>query len=93
MINLRYHVVSLVAVFLALAIGIAVGASVINQGLVQQQEDQLATIERNLDAKNNSISQLRRQVNAEQSYTKSAEPRLLAGHLAHSQVEIGRAHV
>ena len=86
MINLRYHVVSLVAVFLALAIGIAVGASVINQGLVQQQQAQLATIERNLDAKNNTISQLRRQVNAEQSYTELAEPRLLAGHLANSQV-------
>lgn len=86
MINLRYHVVSLVAVFLALAIGIAVGASVINQGLVQQQQDQLATIERNLDAKNDTISQLRRKVNAEQSYTELAEPRLLAGHLANSQV-------
>ena len=86
MINLRYHVVSLVGVFLALAIGIAVGASVINQGLVQQQQDRLATIERNLDAKNSTIGSLRRQVNAGEAYQEQAEAPLLAGHLAGSQV-------
>ncbi len=44
MINFRYHVVSLVAVFMALAIGVALGAGVLGQGinegiLVQAQQD------------------------------------------------------
>lgn len=34
MINLRYHIVSLVAVFLALAIGIVVGSTVLKEGTV-----------------------------------------------------------
>ncbi len=44
MINFRYHVVSLVAVFMALAVGVALGAGVLGQGinegiLVQAQQD------------------------------------------------------
>ena len=37
MINLRYHIVSLVAVFLALALGIVVGSTVLNEGTVAVQ--------------------------------------------------------
>lgn len=35
MINLRYHIVSLVAVFLALALGVVAGTTVVDQGLVR----------------------------------------------------------
>ena len=34
MINLRYHIVSLVAVFLALAIGVVVGSTALKEGTV-----------------------------------------------------------
>ena len=34
MISLRYHIVSLVAVFLALALGIVVGSTVLQEGTV-----------------------------------------------------------
>ncbi|HEX9774846.1 MAG TPA: copper transporter [Actinomycetota bacterium] len=40
MINLRYHIVSLVAVFLALAIGVIAGTTVIDQGVVQLLRNQ-----------------------------------------------------
>ena len=39
MINFRYHIVSLMAVFIALSVGIAVGVSLspsVDQGLLQQ---------------------------------------------------------
>lgn len=36
MINFKYHIVSLVAVFMALAIGIALGAGLVGQGLNEQ---------------------------------------------------------
>ena len=36
MINFRYHVVSLVAIFLALGVGIIMGSTVIDQGIVNQ---------------------------------------------------------
>ncbi|MFA5889433.1 MAG: copper transporter [Actinomycetota bacterium] len=35
MINLRYHIVSLIAVFLALALGVIAGTTVVDQGLVR----------------------------------------------------------
>jgi hypothetical protein len=37
LINLRYHIVSLVAVFLALALGMVVGSTVLNEGTAQVQ--------------------------------------------------------
>ena len=86
MINLRYHVVSLVGVFLALAIGIAVGASVINQGLVQQQQARLARIERNLDGRDRTINNLRGKLASSDSLYTKAEPLLLAGHLADTSI-------
>ena len=40
MLNFRFHVVSLVAVFLALAIGIIMGSTVIDRALVDTLEEQ-----------------------------------------------------
>ncbi len=54
MVNFRFHLVSLTAVFLALAAGIAIGAGVVDRATVDQIERQLAQVEAN-----------RRQTNAE----------------------------
>lgn len=40
MINFRYHVISLIAVFLALAIGVIMGSAVIDRAIVDRLEDQ-----------------------------------------------------
>ena len=45
MLNLRYHIVSLVAVFLALGIGVIVGVTVINHGIVDQLQKRLDGVE------------------------------------------------
>ena len=44
MINFRYHLVSLTAVFLALAIGIAMGATVVDQATVKRAANQLESV-------------------------------------------------
>ena len=41
MINLRYHIVSVVAVFLALGIGLALGSTFVDSILVNELEDQV----------------------------------------------------
>jgi len=46
MLNLRYHVVSLVAVFLALGIGVIMGVTVINRGIVDQLRNRLDSVEK-----------------------------------------------
>ena len=38
MINFRFHVVSLIAIFLALALGVVIGAGVIDRGVVDTLE-------------------------------------------------------
>ena len=46
MINFRFHIVSLVAVFLALALGIVIGSTVIDRAIVDNLNDRLDTIKR-----------------------------------------------
>ncbi|MCU1461541.1 MAG: hypothetical protein JWO37_1616 [Acidimicrobiales bacterium] len=50
MVNLRYHVVSLVAVFLALGVGIVVGSTVIKQGELKTITDRQNRLERDLNS-------------------------------------------
>jgi hypothetical protein len=49
MINFRFHVVSLIAIFLALALGVVIGAGVIDRGVVDALNTRLDTVERNSD--------------------------------------------
>lgn len=49
MLNFRFHIVSLVAVFLALAIGIIMGSTVIDRALVDTLEDQQQSLRADLD--------------------------------------------
>ena len=44
MINLRYHIVSVVAVFLALGIGLALGSTFVDSILVNELEDEIFTV-------------------------------------------------
>jgi len=50
MINFRYHVVSLAAVFLALATGIVLGSTVIDQGFTKRLQDQANSLDNRLGA-------------------------------------------
>ncbi len=59
MINIRYHIITLVAVFLALAVGIVAGSTVIQQSLVNNLEDNLDRVEQtlqDLESKNRDLS-------------------------------------
>ncbi len=50
MINLRYHIVSITAVFLALAIGVVMGTSFLGKATVDQLKTQIGKAERRSDA-------------------------------------------
>lgn len=50
MVNLRYHIVSIVAVFLALAIGLALGSTFVDSVLVSNLESQVDQLEADTDA-------------------------------------------
>lgn len=49
MINFRYHVVSILAVFLALAIGTVMGASFVGRGVIDRLNDRITSVRKNAD--------------------------------------------
>ena len=62
-INIRYHIITLVAVFLALAVGIVAGSTVIQQSLVNSLETQRRrNIEKSLDDLEKRNSELSEEV-------------------------------
>jgi hypothetical protein len=63
-ISFRFHLVSLVAVFFALGLGVLAGTTVINQGIVNQLEGQTAEFERRTVQAEEQVEQLQVQVAA-----------------------------
>src|SRR5262245_21427563 len=61
MINFRFHLASLIAIFLALALGVVVGAGVIDRGVVDTLNSGLDSVE----AKSNRISSENSQLRAD----------------------------
>lgn len=86
MINLRFHIVSLVAVFLALAIGIAVGATVVDQGLVSQSQRRISSLDQTLQDRAASIKKLRAEQGHAEKFAAEAEPRMVRARLAATPV-------
>jgi hypothetical protein len=81
MINIRYHIISLVAVFLALGVGVALGSAFIDTAVVGQLEaniDTLSAQKNELQAEN---ARMQAQLDAVEQLGLDAGRELLAGHL------------
>ena len=63
MINFRYHVVSLTAVFLALAIGLVVGTAALNGPVADSLEDQVNALSKDNSNLRDQVNQYRDEVN------------------------------
>ena len=81
MINLRYHIVSLVAVFLALGLGIVMGTTVIDRVTVDALNDRLDTVQRSQGAIRDENGRLKTQVDQGQDFAVATRDQLLRGHL------------
>jgi hypothetical protein len=58
MINFRFHIASLIAIFLALALGVVMGSTVIDRAIVDGLRSRINTVEDNVDrerARNNDL--------------------------------------
>ncbi|KUK40462.1 MAG: hypothetical protein XD69_1489, partial [Clostridia bacterium 62_21] len=95
-IDLRYHIVSLVAVFLALGIGILVGSTVLGgDTLVKQQEELASRLEQHLEGLRRENDALRAELNraeAEQQrfndFAREVLPLLVADRLKGMQIAV-----
>lgn len=88
MIDFRYHIVSLVAVFLALALGLFLGSTTLQSTVTHSLQHQADTVRANnhdLETKN---SQLTNQIRAEQSFDNAVESYAVAGKLIDAGVAV-----
>jgi hypothetical protein len=90
-INFRYHVVSIVAVFLALAIGIVLGSTELRGTAFNALTRTSNTLNNELNAKKAQVSALNQLVNADEAFAQAAEPQLLHGLLAGQRVVLVNA--
>ena len=81
MINLRYHIVSLVAVFLALGLGIVMGSTVIDRVTVDALSNQLEDVRRSVGDTRAELGRLGDQVAHGQAFAETTRDELLRGHL------------
>jgi hypothetical protein len=75
MISFRFHLVSLVAVFMALGLGVVAGTTVLNRGIVAQLEQRTEDLEDQSRRNETEIAQLRQ-------YSESTLGHLLSGRLS-----------
>ena len=81
MINFRFHIVSLIAVFLALAVGIVFGATVVNNVIVDRLNDRIDTVEDNANRRKAESDELRSEVGRLQGYIDGTKDFAVAGRL------------
>jgi len=85
-INFRYHVVSLTAVFLALAIGLVVGTAALNGPVSDSLRYQLDALKKDNSNKRDQVDQYRDQINRSQDFATQIAPTLLNGKLTGRRV-------
>jgi hypothetical protein len=80
-INLRYHIVSIVAVFLALAVGVVMGSTVIARSELDLLKNRQDDLENKNDQVSREIVELQAQNDALRKFQQEAENPLLMGDL------------
>lgn len=91
MIDFRYHLVSIVAIFLALTVGIVLGSTVLQEPLIRSAEETTAQLRRsNEEVRRENIGLLQRQAGYD-AFVAAAGPQLLRGMLAGERVVIVEA--
>ena len=86
MIDFRYHLVSIIAVFLALAVGIVVGTAALNGPIQTNLNNNLSRVTSEKRGLEDDVSQLRAQVGAADAFALAVGPRLVRGALEDQRV-------
>ena len=82
MIDFRYHLVSLIAVFLAIALGIIIGTTALNEPLQANIEGQVTQLEQDKRDLEDRTQQLQAQVATNDAFADAVAPALVDGALA-----------
>ena len=88
MIDFRYHLVSIVAVFLALAVGIVLGSTELRGAALSALDRTSSALSTKLEAADNQNSALQQEVQGDHQFASAAEPVLLSHLLDNKRVVI-----
>lgn len=77
MVSFRFHLVSLIAVFLALALGIGMGATVIDKATVDSLKSRVAAVEQQRDSGQQQVNELNRRLNRSTAWDNQARDYLV----------------
>lgn len=86
MISLRYHIVSIAAVFLALAVGVLVGSTSLSGRLLAGVGNERQSLQEQVDALNAERTALKAQVAAADRFNEAVGPMTVQGQLAQRSV-------
>lgn len=86
MVSFRFHLVSLVGVFLALGLGVLTGTTVLNRGIVAQLERQTEDLSGQADALREEVDDLQAERDVWAAFGEEAMGPLLAGRLDGARV-------
>ncbi len=81
MIDFRYHLVSLIAVFLAVALGIVIGTTALNEPILADIENQVADLEQDKRSLEDQTQQLRTRLDTAEAFEQAVAPALVEGSL------------
>ena len=79
MIDFRYHLVSIIAVFLALAVGLLVGSTALSGPSLDVLQRAQAEVNARNEALSKANDQLKNQISADQAFAQAGSQRLLGG--------------
>ncbi len=82
MIDFRYHLVSLIAVFLAIALGVIIGTTALNDPISADIETRVQTLEQDKRSLEDRIQALDGQLDTADGFEQAVAPALVAGALA-----------
>lgn len=86
MISFRFHLVSIVAVFLALALGVLVGTTVVSQGVIEDLERRADEALQRSEELRDQVEELQAHLRSWEAFGVSVEPLLVGGQLAGREV-------
>ena len=88
MVTFRFYLVSLVAIFLALAMGVVVGSTLIDRAIVDQLDRSVESVSRRLDRQQEENAELRDELQELRDYADGTAPAVVDGTLEGGAVAV-----
>jgi hypothetical protein len=88
LISFRYHLVSISAVFLALALGIVVGTTVVNQGIIDDLRNRTDSVTQNAENLRKQVEDLQGKLAVTQTFESAILPVLVQDQLPGTEITL-----